>query len=172
MPPIMPSFPRNPLVDTNILFDFLLWKFSTKTKAPVDLSVLVRLGSVSLREPLRWYFDLARPLQTSPHVIAEIHGLAKSKAHLRGPVLESFWSFAQGELIRLRLQEELVKVTEMERETLRLFGPTDTSLLALAAKPGSVVLTEDGELRGRCAKQEIKVLTCSDVLDLWQRSIA
>jgi rRNA-processing protein FCF1 len=172
MPPKAPSVPGKPLLDTNVLFGFLLWQFSTKTQTEVDRSALGPLRPEPLREPMRWYFDVAKPLQTCPHVIAEIHGLARSRAGLHGPVLQSFWSFAQVELSRLGLREELVKVTEMEGETLRLFGPTDTALLALAAKPGGLVLTDDHELMGRCAKQEIPVLRCSDVLDMWQRMTA
>ncbi len=168
MPPIASSLPKNPLVDTNILFGFLLWRFSAETGIAIDPSALGPLRSEPLRETLRWYLHRAKPIQTSPHVIAEIHGLAKSRAHLRGPKLESFWGCAQEELLSLGLEEHLVRVIEMEREDLRLFGPTDTSILTLAGARRGVVLTEDGKLRSRCVKQEVGVLTCNEVLAHWQ----
>lgn len=168
MPPVALSLPKKPLVDTNILFDFLLWRFSVENGMNVERLPLGPLRPTPLREPLLWYLDRAKPIQTSPHVIAEIHGLLKSRAGWKGVRLESFWGFAQAELVRLGLEEDLVKVTEMESETLRSLGPTDTAIVVLAAKLGSVVFTEDGELRGWCAKQEIGLLNCSDGLALWQ----
>jgi len=171
MPATALSLPRRPLVYTDVLFGFVLWQFSIKfPEIQFKRSALGPLQSGLLGKPLLWYFKLAKPLQTSPHVIAEIHGWAMSRAHLYRPALGYFWSLAHEELIRFGLEEELIRFAEMKLETLRSFGPTETAILALAKRPGGVVLTEDGRLRGECAHQEISVLSCSDVLAEWQEN--
>jgi len=164
---------RKPLIYTDVLFAFVLWRFSIKfPKIHFKPSALGPLQSVHLREPLLWYFKRVKPLQTSPHVIAEMHGwaMSRSKAGLRRPALGYFWRLAQEELTRLGLEEGLIRVTDMELETLRSFGPIETAILTLAKRQGTVVLTEDGRLRGECAHQEISVLSCSDVLAEWQEN--
>jgi hypothetical protein len=64
-------------------------------------------------QALYWYLDKAKPIHTSPHVIAEIHGLLQARADWHGPRLSAFWRFAQGELTRLMLDEHLIKLVKM-----------------------------------------------------------
>jgi tetrahydromethanopterin S-methyltransferase subunit H len=163
------------LIDTSLLFPFLIWQFSQFAHISVDHSVLAPITSVHLQEALRWYLDFAKPIRTSPHVIAEIHGLVKSRAKWKGARVGDFWRFAHDKLSSLGLQEELVRVEDMEVEALAEFGPTDASILTLAnltlaKKRRTVVLTEDPHLRGKCALQEISVLSCWDVLAEWQKN--
>ncbi len=159
-----------PLVDTSLLFPFLVWRFSEIEGIRLDTPLLAPITSDHLRKALLWYLDIGKPIQTSPHVIAEIHGLLKSRARWKGARLESFWEFAKGELSRLGLQEMIVTVAEMELKTLRALGPTDAAILALGKRAGTVVLAEDGPLRAECARQEISVLSCSAVFAEWQKS--
>jgi uncharacterized protein YacL len=105
-------------------------------------------------------------------VIAEIQGLAKSRLEWYGERLASFWRFAQRELARLRLQEDLIRTVEMDPDDLPSFGPTDTSLLALAAGSDSLVLTDEGGLSGRCDKKQIRVWGRYDVLAEWRTRVA
>jgi hypothetical protein len=144
------SLPKSPLVDANLLFDYLAWWFSAQADPPTPEPSLQRPSAPDLQEAFRWYLDRAKPIQTSPHVIAEIQGLAKSRLARYGERLASFWRFAQHELARLCLQEQLIKIVEMDADDLPSFGPTDTSLLALAARPGSLMLTDEGDLRDGC----------------------
>src|SRR5208283_1655314 len=142
----MPFFrfdlPRKPLVDTNVLFDFLLWRFCTDTKTSMPACLSDHFSGESSRKALRWFLDEAKPIYTSPHVIAEIHGLLRSRAGWRGPRLAAFWRFAKDELARLLLREDLIRVSEMNREDLGAFGPVDSSILEMATRIGGVVITE------------------------------
>jgi hypothetical protein len=164
--------PKSPLVDANLLFDYLVWQFCVQADPPIEVPNLQKLSTPDLKEAFRWYLDLAKPIQTSPHVIAEIQGLAKSRLRWYGKTLAPFWRFAQQELVRLGLQEDLIRVVEMDRDDLPSFGPTDTSLLTLAARPDSLMLTDDGALRGRCDEKQIRVWGSSEILAEWQTRVA
>jgi hypothetical protein len=163
--------PRSPLVDANLLFDYLVWQFCVQADPPIEVPNLQKLSTPDLKEAFRWYLDLAKPIQTSPHVVAEIHGLAKSRLEWYGERLASFWRFAQRELARLRLQEDIIRILEMDPDDLPSFGPIDTSLLALAARSDSLVLTDEGKLRGRCDEKQISVWGSYDVLAEWQTRV-
>ena len=163
--------PRSPLVDANLLFDYLVWQFCMQADPPIEVPKLQKLSTPDLKDAFRWYLDLAKPIQTSPHVIAEIQGLAKSRLEWYGERLASFWRFAQRELVRLGLQEHLIKIVEMDRDDLPSFGPTDTSLLALAARSDSLVLTDEGKLRDRCDRKQIRVRGSYEVLAEWQTRV-
>lgn len=174
--PFLP--PKSPIVDTNLLFEFLVWRFFEQIKGAGESStpgkrfVFQHLPDSRTREAFLWYVSSVEPIETSPHVIAEIHGLARSRArdYLKPPRLGTFWKFVKEELAQLRLEERFVPLEEMDTGHLQSVGPTDTSLLQRAAQSGRTLLTEDGELRGRCVAQGIKVLTCSEVLAHWQES--
>lgn len=169
MPPSS-SLPKSPVVDTNVLFDFLVWRFHTETRTDLHPSLRDHLSGKPL-EALSWYLDLAKPIQTSFHVIAEIHGLTKKKPDWTGLTRQSFWRFARIELSGMELGEHPVKLLEMDPEDLALLGPSDASILILAIKLQALVLTEDAALRDRCAKREIVVLNYGGVLELWKQSI-
>jgi hypothetical protein len=164
--------PKSPLVDANLLFDYLVRRFCVRADPPIKVPNLRKLSTPDLKEAFRWYLDLAKPIQTSPHVIAEIQGLAKSRLHWYGERLASFWTFAQQELTRLRLQEDLIRIVEMDTDDLPSLGPTDTSLLALAARSESLVLTDEGGLRGRCDEKQIRVWGSSEILSEWQDRVS
>ena len=59
----------------------------------------------------------------------------------------------------------------MDRDDLPSFGPTDTSLLALAARSDSLVLTDEGKLRDRCDRKQIRVWGSYNVLAEWQTRV-
>jgi rRNA-processing protein FCF1 len=171
------NIPKGPIIDTNVLFEFLVWRFFQEipegdgATAPANPFSFQYLRDSDTKKAFLWYFSLAKPIETSPHVIAEIHSLAlRSKAHLAPPRLDAFWSFAQEELAQLKMEEHFVPLAEMDPSHLHMVGPTDTSLLQRAQQSGRTLLTEDGELRGRCSKQGIKVLGCWEVLARWQES--
>ena len=169
MPPTLSSLPKSPIVDTNILFDFLVWRFHTKTQTDIHPSLLHHLSSKPM-EALEWYLNAAKPVQTAFHVIAELHGLTKKKPDWTGPTRESFWRFARTELSGMDLGEHPVTIVEMDLEDLAQLGPTDASILILAIRLEAVVLTEDGGLRERCSGKEIRVLNYDTVLELWKQS--
>jgi rRNA-processing protein FCF1 len=169
IPPTLSSLPKSPIVDTNVLFDFLVWRFHTETHTDIHPSLLHHLSSKHL-EALVWYFNAAKPMQTAFHVIAELHGLTKKKPDWTGPTRESFWRFARRELSGMELGEHAVTIVEMDPEDLAQLGPTDASIVVLAIRLDAVVLTEDGRLRERCSGKEIRVLNYDRVLELRTQS--
>lgn len=170
MLPTPSLFPKSPVVDTNILFDFLVWRFSTDAGGQIPPPLLTLVRSRPLKE-LDWYLDAARPIQTSSQVVAEIHWLARSRARLRDRSLHSFWTLARQEFERLELAEYLVTMVEMDLEDLVKYGPADASVLRLAIRRDAAVLTSDGPLGERCVEQEIRVLNYDRVLELWKQSM-
>ena len=121
--------PRNPLVDANILYEYLLWRFLSSRRLPVEEELFNYLTSLHLRDALRWYLEFAKPVRTSPHVIAEVHGLLQSRARWHGSKLSDFWGFTQGELTRLGTLEEFQPIVKMNRDDLRSFF-SDGQLIA------------------------------------------
>ena len=159
--------PRYPIVDTGPLFDFLLWRFSESSRIPNLFSKLIYLTNDPYKKSVQWYFAVAKPITTCPQVIAEIHRHAEKQ--LRGVYLRNFWVFAQKELIELGLNEELVKLVEMDSDTLSSFGPADTALLRIATDLNRPVFTAEGKLAGLCRKKEVSVLGIADILSIWQQ---
>ena len=161
------EIPKRPVIDSGPLFESLLWRFSESFDQPDLISRPQYLKTSDDRAALAWYLPLAKPIVTSPEVIAEIHGRVTREARLRQPRLGDFWKFSQKELSQLGLAEELVKLVEMEPEILSRFGPTDTSLIRLGSQFRRPVLTEDGPLGARCKQERLEVLTTSDILSLF-----
>ncbi|HME00200.1 MAG TPA: hypothetical protein VKM93_23070 [Terriglobia bacterium] len=170
MPRTYSPLPQSPIVDTNILFDHLVWRFHTETRTALHLSLLQYLAAMPL-DVLRRYLDAAMPIQTSFHVVAELYGLTKKKPDWSGPTRESFWRFAREELLGIELREHGVPIEEMNPEDLALLGPTDASILVLAVKLEASVLTIDGSLRGRCVRRGIEVLNYDTVVDLLKQGL-
>ena len=163
----MQSIPRNPIVNTDVLFDFLLWQFSVSFKMPTLLFKLRYLTYDFYRESVQWYFTFAKPIITCLEVIAEIHGHAEGM--LRGHKLGNFWSLAKEQLTELGLNEKLVELIQMDGDTLSSLGPTDTALLHLSHQIRQPVLTEDGKLATKCRSWELPVLSVTDILAYWQQ---
>jgi hypothetical protein len=163
------TIPRQPIVDTNLLFDFLLWRFSDSLQIPSLLSELSYLRTRHYKVSLQWYFRIALPVTTCPEVIAEIHGHAKRKCRGR---LGQFWRFAKTELGELGLNEELIPVGVMDTDLLANLGPTDAALVHLSSLHKTEkrpILTEDSKLAGLCRSRELSaIMTMSDVLSMWQ----
>ena len=168
----MPSgsieLPRNPVIDTNVLFDFLVWRFCVETKTAFPRRISDSAAEKDTMRALHWYLDLTKPILTSPHVIAEIHGLVQARADWRGARLSAFWLFAQEELRRLWLDERLIKLVNMDSEGLAAFGPTDDSILQLALQTHGTAVTGDHDLIGRLREEQIRVLDRHEILALWQ----
>jgi len=170
MAPLPSELPPGPVVDTNILFDFLLWRFSTDAGIRLPECLDDTAVAEDSRRALHWYLEGAKPVHTSPHVIAEIHGLIKARAKWQEPRLSEFWLYAQTELARLRLAEHLIELVNMNSDDLARFGPTDDSILELSARTGRAVITDDGALRGRLTRGQIPVLSRWEIVAHWQRS--
>jgi hypothetical protein len=169
---ILPEPSEHPFVDTGVLFDFLVWRFCKETETSFPGCLPDNSAMIDCMKALHWYFDRHKPIHTSPHVIAEIHGLVKARAKWKEPRVSTFWQFAQEELARFRLEEHLVELAKMNREDLGAFGPTDVSVLELAVQEGRTVILEDGALSRRLTQEQIRVLTRWDVLMVWNESTA
>ena len=130
MPPTFAWLPKSPIVDTNILFDFLVWRFHTETQTGIHPSLRDHLTSKPM-EGLMWYLDTAKPIQTAFHVTAELHGLTKKKTRKEPEwtttTREFFWRFVREEVARIELREHPVTIMEMDTEELAQLGPTDAS---------------------------------------------
>jgi rRNA-processing protein FCF1 len=168
MPSALNDLLMNPVIDSNVLFDFLLWRYCVETRTPFPECLSDTSAAIDTMWAVDWYLDEAKPIQTSPHVIAEINGLLQARADWHGPRLSAFWRFAQEALTRLMLDEHLIKLVKMHPQDLVEFGPTDDSILEIAVHTGHVVVTGEGDLRGRLTKDQIRVLDRYEILALWQ----
>jgi rRNA-processing protein FCF1 len=168
MPSALINLPINPVIDSNVLLDFLAWRFCDETDTPFPKRLPDNAAAIDSMRALHWYLNEAKPIHTSPHVIAEIHGLVQARFAWRGSRLRAFWRFAQDELTPLMLDEHLIKLVKMHPQDLAKFGPIDDSILEVAVQMGRVVVTDEGDLRGRLEGDQIRVLDRYEILALWQ----
>ena len=80
MPPALIDLPINPIIDSNVLFDFLLWRYCVGTGIEFPGCLSGTSAEKYTMQALQWFFDEAKPIHTSPHVIAEINGLLQARA--------------------------------------------------------------------------------------------
>ena len=66
----------------------------------------------------------------------------------------------------------MIKLVEMRPEDLAEFGPTDDSILEVAAQTGRAVVTGDRELGGRLTQEQIRVIDRYEILAHWQKQVA
>lgn len=101
-----------------------------------------------------------RPLGTTPYVIAEIHGLAKSRPKLHSQDLSSFWRHSIDFLVARNLDESLVGLIDLMdlTEVICDIGPSDTAIIHLAHTEGAVLLTTDRRLLARAREQSVIVM--------------
>ena len=83
---------------------------------------------------------------STSHVIAELNGLEKSRLALYGPELERFWSESIDLLTQWNLDEALVRMLDLARQTelsLIRIGVIDAGVIELARRHGCLLMTED-----------------------------
>ncbi|MEW6685161.1 MAG: hypothetical protein AB1393_03015 [Candidatus Edwardsbacteria bacterium] len=165
------DFPRCPIVDTGPLFDFLIWEYAKHFTKLSLLSSTSCIKNETEWKAIQWYFGYAKPIFTSPGVIAEITGLLKSRMKFSDIEIGSFWLFAKQPLIQLGLDEELIKFKDMEVHLIQQFFPTDTSLIKIAQQHQLHIFTADGKLSSFCRKNNISVLEIHDIVTFQQESI-
>src|SRR5947208_875908 len=144
------------VVDTGVLLTALVLNFVRLIQVPrqKQQEILYRGINPYLRNPnlqkayLAHFSSEIRPLRTTPYVIAEIHGLAKSRLKLYSQDLSSFWRYSIDFLLARDLDESLVRLIDLKnlREVVCEIGPSDTAIIHLAHREGSVLLTTDGRL--------------------------
>jgi len=166
------TIPKNPIVDTGPLFDFLLWQFTEREnlrQQDTILKLLRYLKDNRSRNATMWYLRVSKPIMTCPEVIAEIHGQLISYGELSNTKRGIFWKFAQEELRQLGIEEEMFKFIDMNSSILESCGPTDTAIYHLAIKYiGKPVFTTDRELSGFLRKKEISCLDMHKIQELWE----
>lgn len=69
MPSLLIDLPINPVIDSNVLLDFLLWRFCVKTRTPSPGCLSDTAAENDTMRALDWYLDQAKPIHTSPHVM-------------------------------------------------------------------------------------------------------
>lgn len=129
------------VVDTGPLLSVLVLKYAS-TLHPGAASAVVAKSRISpyLRTPadqagMVSLFEGIRTLLTSSHVVGELQGLQ----HLQDQRRREFWLYAMTWLASKGMQEELVRLLDLNSNTNRQkavceIGPTDTGLVELASE--------------------------------------
>lgn len=164
-----PLASRKIVVDAGALLTALVLSFVRMIQAPnhkkqkiVDRAIgLYMRGDARLQEAYltRFARDI-RPLGTTPYVIAEIHGLAKSRLELDSQDLSSFWRHSLQFLLSKNLDEALIRLIDLKdlSEVICEIGPSDTAIIHLAHKEDAVLLTPDARLVRRAREQHVSVM--------------
>lgn len=160
------------ILDTGPLFDFLLLRFSEEASRERLREDLEYLKTDLYRRHFKEFMMRQKPFLTTPGVIAEIQGLSRRLPSLTRVDEGSFWTLARKEFRELGIDEEIIRLGEMQEEDLANYGPVDASLLELARrKQGEhrrvAVLIGDERLWHRCQKQQIPVRWIHEILSGW-----
>jgi hypothetical protein len=94
---------------------------------------------------------------TSGSVVAELNYWIR-KAEITGQ--ERLWNRVYEEFREMRMDEEVVKLLEMDRGQVTAFGPVDVSLLEIARRNGNLsplVLTVDRPFYRECLRAGLRV---------------
>jgi rRNA-processing protein FCF1 len=97
---------------------------------------------------------------TTSSVVAELYRWIRDK-----PRRLELWELIYDEFKRMSMQEEVVKLLEMQPELVAQCGPADVSLLSLAqrhAVTNPTVLTKDRELWSACRGAKIDAIHVDD----------
>ncbi len=154
------------VVDTGVLLTVLVLNFVRLMQVPRQkqqqifdrgIATYLRNDPNLRRGYLARFSREIRPLRTTPYVIAEINGLAKSRLQLYSHDLRSFWRHSIDFLLAKDLDESLVRLIDLKdlSEVVCEIGPTDAAIIHLAHKEGGVLLTTDGRLLGRAREQSV-----------------
>ena len=93
---------------------------------------------------------------TSASVVVELYGRIQRTQPKKGH--PDLWELVYEEFRRMSMDEDIVKLLDMELDLVAKFGPTDVSLLEIARRnmtQAPVILTVDREFHARCKKEEV-----------------
>lgn len=93
---------------------------------------------------------------TSASVVVELNGWIQRTRPKRGH--PGLWELVYEEFRKMGMEEDVVKLLDMELDLVAKFGPTDVSLLEIARRnltQRPVILTVDGALHAKCKKEQI-----------------
>ncbi len=128
-----------------------------------------RFGFESLQDDLRFiknkdsydrcgqFISLFNRKTTSASVVAELHHWIRTTERTGQ---EKLWNRVYEEFRGMNMDEEVVKLVEMDISLVARFGPVDVSLLELArrhARRDPLVLTIDSRLHSECNRAGIGV---------------
>ncbi len=101
---------------------------------------------------------------TSASVVAELHTwIRDTDPGGQGRL----WNRVYEEFREMGMDEEAVKLLEMDRDLVKRLGPVDVSLLALGRRHADhdpLVLTIDSELHGECKKAGLQVSLIQEIV--------
>jgi rRNA-processing protein FCF1 len=145
-------FPKA-VIDTGPLFSVLVINYDLRLaelgRSPRFTSELAdELRGLAAQRRLLALLSSIRDKLTTPHVIAELGGLGKSRLKLYGADRIAFWRTSIDLLIQWQIDERLVRLLDLAAEKsfqacLPDIGTTDTALIQLALQHECVLITED-----------------------------
>ena len=151
------------IFDTGPLRELILYeavKAGFKRHAP-DLT---HLRSDTDRDHLAQFISGFRIRTTTPHVVAEISSwIVRTISQGRS----GFWAVVYSEFQEMGMDERLIKLLEMPRNTVAELGAVDTSVLRLGLSfdpREPVVLSIDRALIARCNQSGVLALHLGDMM--------
>jgi len=111
------------------------------------------------------YIGGFRTRTTTPHVVAEVSYWIE-KAEKRSP-RGAIWRMTYDQFFQMQMDERLIKLLDMPRETVTNFGATDTSVLELGrsmAPDRPTILTIEKALFGKCHREGLSAVQLATVI--------
>jgi hypothetical protein len=105
---------------------------------------------------------------TSASVVAELYAWIRKTKPDSGH--KELWNILYEEFRNMGMDEEVVRLLEMDIRLVARFGPVDVSLLGLVRRHVSrepLVLTIDSALQGECMKAGYRVRHLEEVVQGW-----
>ena len=150
------------IMDTGPIWELVLYR------------AVKELGFANLRRDLRYFVSLEAyencgsflsafgKKTTSASVVAELYGRIRGTEQKGHPQL---WELVYEEFRNMRMDEDIVRLLDMEPSLVAKCGPTDISLIEIArryANQKPVILKLDGQLHAECTKAQIGSYSLSE----------
>jgi rRNA-processing protein FCF1 len=104
---------------------------------------------------------------TTSSVVAELYRWIRDNKQQISPL----WKLTYDEFKKMGMEEEVVKLLEMQRDLVAQCGPTDAGLLSLAQKYAAsnpTVVTIDRELWSECKKAKVDTIHVDEIMNPWK----
>jgi len=142
------------IVDTGPIWELVLYRAVNQLHFESLRRKLTYLVSPEAYQNCGNYVSSFRQRTTSASVVAELNNHI-AKTEKKG--YRQFWTIVRDEFERMGMDEQVVRLLDLDLELLIRFGPIDVSLLEMARRAVNrpVILTLDTKLDAECKRAQV-----------------
>ena len=151
------------ILDTGPIWELVLYNAVTQFRFASLRPSLTHFVSIEAYEHCGTFLTSFRKKTTSASVVAQLYNFIRG-TDKRGQ--RQLWELVYEEFRRMDMDEDVVKLLDMDLDLIARYGPTDVSLIEIALRnfrQDPVILTLDSPLHSECTKARIRSRLLIDV---------